>query len=73
LTSTPRNHSHWTPASRAGGGPELEERGKDTEAALLGIVEALAAELRPGRAPVPATLESRLDQDLGSTASGGSS
>ena len=33
--------------------------------ALLAIVDALAAELRPGSRPRPATLESRLDRDLG--------
>jgi acyl carrier protein len=38
------------------------ERGQ-TE--VLGIVDALAAELRPGRTPRPATPESRLDRDLG--------
>ncbi len=36
-----------------------------TETALLDIVDALAAELRPGRAPRPATLISQLDRDLG--------
>ena len=33
--------------------------------ALLAIVDALAAELRPGSRPRPATLKSRLDRDLG--------
>ncbi len=35
------------------------------QATLLGIVDALAAELRPGRPPRPARLESQLDRDLG--------
>ncbi len=35
------------------------------ETRLLQVVDAVANELRPGRAPRPATLESRLDQDLG--------
>ncbi len=46
---------------------EVAERpDEDTTAAtLLGIVDALAAELRPGRTPRPATLQSQLDRDLG--------
>ena len=35
------------------------------EASLLQIVDAVAAELRPGRAPRPATLQSRLDHEMG--------
>ena len=39
--------------------------GEAAEAVLLQIVDAVAAELRPGRAPRPATLQSQLDHDLG--------
>ena len=39
--------------------------GEAAEALLLQIVDAVAAELRPGRAPRPATLQSGLDHDLG--------
>jgi 1-acyl-sn-glycerol-3-phosphate acyltransferase len=35
------------------------------QATLLSIVDALAAELRPGRPPRPARLDSQLDRDLG--------
>ncbi len=41
------------------------QKGDDRAVELLAIVDALAAELRPGSRPRPATLESRLDRDLG--------
>ena len=37
----------------------------DLTATLLAVIDAVAAELRPGSAPRPASLESRLDRDLG--------
>ena len=48
--------------------PEMERgpaAAPDAAAALLQVVEEVAGELHPARAPIGATLDSRLDRDLG--------